>query len=173
MSENKALLVIDMLKDFVEENSVLEVPFARKIIPNIKNKINWAKAKNIPVIYVCDSHRRNDEEFVIWPSHALEGTSGAMVIDEIAPQEGDFLVRKRRYSAFLGTDLEILLKELNIKTLFITGILTNICVFFTAAEASMRGYEVIVYSDSVASTSKEDHRFALDQMKRVLKIKVV
>jgi len=173
MLDNKALLVIDMLRDFVKKNSSLEVPSARKIIPNIKNKINWAKAKGIPVIYICDSHREGDKEFINWPPHALEGTPGAKVIDEIAPQEGDFLVRKRRYSAFLGTNLEILLKELEIKTLFITGILTNICVFFTAAEAAMRGYEVIVYSDSVASTSKEDHCFALDQMRRVLKIKVI
>ncbi len=173
MRENKALLVIDMLKDFVEKDSSLEVPSARKIVPNIKSKINWAKAKGIPVIYICDSHREGDKEFINWPSHALEGTPGAKVIDEIAPQGGDFLIRKRRHSAFLGTNLEILLKELEIKTIFITGILTNVCIFFTAAEALMRGYEVIVYSDSVTSISQEDHRFALDQMRRVLKIKVI
>ena len=173
MSENKTLLVIDMLKDFVEEKSPLEVPFAREIIPNVKDKISLARAKDIPVIYVCDSHRKDDREFIDWPPHALEGTPGAKVIDEIAPQEGDFIVRKRRYSAFFGTDLEILLEELKVKTIFITGVFTNICVFFTAVEATVREYEVIVYSDSVASISKEDHHFALDQMKKIFKIKVI
>jgi nicotinamidase-related amidase len=127
----------------------------------------------MPIIYICDAHRENDKEFDSWPPHAVLGTKGAEVVEELKPQKEDFIVRKRRYSGFLGTDLELLLKELKVERLNIAGILTNICVFFTAAEAVMRDYEVVIYVDSVAALSKEDHKFALNQLKRVLKVKVV
>lgn len=166
------LLVIDMLNDFVREGAPLEVPQAREIIPNIREKINWARKNKIPVIYICDSHRAEDKEFNYWPPHAIEGTSGAEVVRELSPQKEDFVVKKRRYSAFLGTGLELLLRELEVGTLHITGILTNVCVLYTAAEAIMRDYEVVVYKDCVASTSSANHNFALDQMKNVLKIKI-
>jgi len=171
--KKEALLVIDMLNDFVEEGAVLEVPSARKIIPQIKKRIEEARKKQIKVIYICDAHQKNDKEFQSWPPHAISGTRGGEVNEEIKPQKRDFIVKKRRYSGFLGTDLDLLLRELRIEKIYIVGILTNICVFFTAAEASMRDYEVIVYADSVTTISERDHRFALAQLRDVLKIKVV
>ena len=169
----EALLVIDMLKDFVEREAPLEVPSARKILPKVKLRIEEARKKGIPVIYVCDAHRLKDEEFKRWPEHAILGTKGAEVVEELRPERSDFIVKKRRYSGFLGTDLDLLLKELKVEKLHLTGILTNICVFFTAAEAAMRDYKVAVYSDSVAALSEKYHKFALDELDRVLKIKVV
>jgi len=168
----EAFLIIDMLNDFVKEGSPLEVPDARRILPQIKKKIKWARENNIPIIYICDSHRTCDKEFNYWPPHALEGTEGAKIVDAISPSKEDFIVKKRRYSAFLGTELELLLRELEVSTLHIAGILTNICVLYTVAEAAMRGYKVIVYSDCVASISPEEHEFALNQMKNVLKVEV-
>lgn len=169
----EALLVMEMLKDFVERGAPLEVPSARKILPKVKLRIEEARKKGIPVIYICDAHRAQDEEFKRWPAHAILGTKGAEVVEELKPQKTDFVVKKRRYSGFLGTDLDLLLKELKVEKLHLTGVLTNICVFFTAAEAAMRGYEVVVYRDSVAALSEKDHKFALDQLDQVLKIKVV
>jgi len=169
----EALLIIDMLRDFVEEGAVLEVSSARGIIPRIKERIKEARERGIPIIYICDAHRENDKEFNSWPKHAVLDTKGADVVEELKPRSEDFIVRKRRYSGFLATDLELLLKELKVKRLKIVGILTNICVFFTAAEAAMRDYEVVVYADSVAALSEEDHKFALNQLKRVLKVEVV
>jgi len=169
----EALLIIDMLNDFVEEGAVLEVPSARKIIPKIKKRIEEARKKQIKIIYVCDAHQKDDKEFQKWPPHAIMGTQGAEIIEELRPQEEDFVVKKRRYSGFLGTDLDLLLRELRIGKIYIVGILTNICVFFTAAEASMRDYEVIVYADSVTTISEREHRFALAELRDVLKIKVV
>jgi len=169
----EALLIIDMLNDFVEEGAVLEVPSARKIIPKIKKRIEEARKKQIKIIYVCDAHQKDDKEFQKWPPHAIMGTQGAEIIEELRPQEEDFVVKKRRYSGFLGTDLDLLLRELRIEKIYIVGILTNICVFFTAAEASMRDYEVIVYADSVTTISEREHRFALAELRDVLKIKVV
>ena len=169
----EAFLVIDMLKDFVEREAPLEVPSARKILPKVKLRIEEARKKGIPVIYICDAHRSEDEEFKRWPKHAILGTKGAEVVEELRPEKTDFIVKKRRYSGFLGTDLDLLLKELKVEKLHLTGILTNICIFFTAAEATMRDYEVVVHSDSVAALSEKYHKFALDQLDQVLKIKVV
>jgi len=168
----EALLVVDMLNDFVKEGAPLEVPAAREILPRIGKKINWAREDKIPVIYICDSHRPTDREFNYWPPHAIEGTPGANVVEEIFPRGEDFVVKKRRYSAFLGTELDLLLRELKVNTLHLTGILTNICILYTACDAVMRDYEVVVYSDCVASVSLEDHDFALNQMRNVLKVKV-
>jgi len=85
--KKEALLVIDMLNDFVEKGAPLEVPLARKILPNIRKKIEWARKNKIPVIYICDSHRPEDKEFNWWPPHAIEGTSGAEIVKEISPQK--------------------------------------------------------------------------------------
>ncbi len=168
----EALLVIEMLNDFIEVGAPLEVPAARKILPYVKRRIKEAREKQIPIIYVCDSHRENDEEFGKWPKHAIYGTRGAEIIEELKPGKDDFIVRKRRYSAFLGTDLDLLLKELRIEKLHLVGVLTNICVFLTAVEAAMRDYEVVVYADSVAALSEQDHKFSLSQLKDVFKVKV-
>jgi nicotinamidase-related amidase len=168
----EALLVVDMLNDFVKEGAPLEVPAAREILPRIRKKIKWARENKIPVVYICDSHRPKDGEFTHWPAHAVEGTPGAEVVEEIFPQGEDFVVKKRRYSAFLGTELDLLLRELKVNTLHLTGILTNICILYTACDAVMRDYEVVVWSDCVASVSPQDHNFALNQMRDVLKVKV-
>ena len=170
--KKEALLVIEMLNDFVEVGASLEVPAARKILPYVKRRIKEAREKQIPIIYVCDSHRENDEEFSRWPKHAISGTRGAEVVGELEPEKDDFIVRKRRYSAFLGTDLDLLLRELRVEKVHLVGVLTNICVFLTAIEAVMRNYEVFVYADSVAALSEQDHRFSLSQLEDVFKVKV-
>lgn len=169
----RALIVIDMLKDFIEEGAVLEVPMGRKIIDNVKKLIKCARERKMPVIYVCDAHLMNDGEFEYWPPHAIKGTRGAEVIDELKPTEGDVIVEKRRYSGFYGTSLDLLLRENGVKELIMTGVLTNVCVFFTAADAFMRGYKVIVVSDGTAALSKKDHEWALEQARAVLKAEVV
>ncbi len=168
-----AVLVIDMLNDFVKPGAILEVPAARNIIDNIKKLIQVAHEKRIPVIYVCDSHRKGDKEFEAWPPHALEGTHGAEVIEELAPQRGDIIVRKRRYSGFFETDLDLTLRELKIQTLILTGILTDICVFFTAVDAFYRGYEIYIVSDGTASIDEKRHNDALEKLRMLARAKVV
>jgi len=170
--KKEALLVIDMLNDFVGRGAPLEVPAAQQILPYVKRRIEEARRKQIPVIYICDTHRENDEEFKKWPKHAISGTKGAEVVGELKPKKDDFIVRKRRYSAFLATDLDLLLREIEVERVYLVGILTNICVFLTAAEAAMRDYQVVVYADSVAALSEEAHRFALTQLRDVLKVRV-
>lgn len=169
----EALFVIDMLNDFVEKGAPLEVSAARAIIPNIQKRIREARQKDAIIIYLCDAHDLDDKEFTKWPPHALKGTRGAKIIKELKPNLEDIIVLKNRYSGFFGTNLADLLEVLNIEKIYITGILANVCVFFTAVEASMRDYEVVVWADSIAALSEEDEETALDQLERMLKIKVI
>ncbi len=173
MGEKRALLVVDMLNDFVLEGAPLEVASSRSIIPAIRRRIEEARSKDIPIVYICDAHQIDDEEFNLWPRHAVKGTEGAKVIRELTPSQGDIVVEKTRYSGFFRTNLEELLRELGVKKITIVGILTNICVLFTAADAVMRGFAVEIPRDSVAAATEEEHEFALKQMAKILGVRII
>ncbi|MFC1799687.1 cysteine hydrolase family protein [Candidatus Eisenbacteria bacterium] len=168
-----ALLVVDMLNDFVLPGAPLEVPAARAIVPAIRRRIGQAGEAGMPVLFLCDAHAEDDPEFKIWPMHAVRGTDGAAIVDELKPRVEDLVVEKTTYSAFHGTRLEEALNEIGARHLIITGILTNICVFFTAADAVMRGFGVEVARDSVAALTRDENDFALDQMAKVLKVEII
>jgi nicotinamidase-related amidase len=171
----EALLIIDMLNDFVLEGAPLEVPETRRIIPNIKREIEKARTEGYPVIYVCDRHAPDDREFSKfgWPKHAVKGTKGAEVVDELRPNEGDIVIEKTTYSGFYRTNLDETLKRLNIDSLRLTGCVTHICIMFTASDAVLRDYKVTVVEDSVAGITREDHEAAIRIMKNVLGVEVV
>jgi nicotinamidase-related amidase len=79
----------------------------------------------------------------------VAGTPGAEVVTELAPRDEDYVVPKRRYSGCFGTDLDMLLRELGVDTVVLTGLHTNICVRHTAADAFQEGYSVVVPTDAV------------------------
>jgi len=170
-----ALLIIDMLNDFVLPGAPLEVPETRTIIDAIRKQLELARREGRPVVYVCDSHAEDDPEFsrMGWPPHAVRGTHGAAVIEELAPLEMDPVVEKTSYSAFHQTGLEGLLQSRNIDHLTLTGCVTNICILYTAYDAVTRGYDVTVLSDCVADLETGDGTFARKQMTEVLGVKVV
>ncbi len=168
----KALIIIDMLNDFCDKESALFVPDNLKIIPLIKKEIENARALGIPIIYVCDSHDEDDEEFKLWPRHCVKGEHGAMIVDELKPEKNDIIIEKKTYSGFYKTKLENVLKKLNVDTLILTGCVTNICILFTAFDAFIRGYKVIVKKDCVAGLDKKESEFALKLMKNVLGVKI-
>ena len=170
----RALLVIDMLNDFLEEEGALYCgPTGRAIVPVVVDRIREAREAGEPVFFVCDRHTHGDREFEMFPAHCVTGTAGAGVIPELTHRGGDFVVPKRRFSAFYGTDLDLHLRELGVEELVLVGLCTNICVFFTAADARMRNYRVTVPEAGVASFDVEAHRFALGQMEKVLGVRVV
>ena len=168
----RALLIIDMLNDFILPGSPLEIPAARNIIASIKSVLNKARRKGIPIIYLCDQHQADDPEFQVWPPHAVKGTEGAEVVSELKPQPGDHIIVKTSYSGFFETKLESLLRRLGVDELILTGVVTNICILYTGAEAYMRGYRVSVSEEQVAALDEENHRFALRQLREVLKTRV-
>ena len=170
-----ALLIIDMLNDFVQPGAPLEVPGTRTIIDAIQEQLKRARAAGRPVIYICDAHTADDPEFsrMGWPPHAVRGTAGAAVISELVPAETDPVIEKTSYSGFHQTGLEGLLQSLGVERLLLTGCVTNICILYTAYEAVVRGYKVTVRSDCVADLAADDGAFALRQMAEVLGVEVV
>lgn len=170
----QALLVIDMLNDFVLPGAPLEVPRAREIVPALRRRIAEAREAGVDVVYVCDAHAPDDREFsrMGWPPHAVRGTEGARVVAGLAPREGEPVVRKTTYSGFHDSELQSVLSALGAEELVLTGCVTSICVFYTAADAVMRGYRVRVPVDAVAPLDEADGEFALRQMEKVLGVAV-
>ena len=102
----------------------------------------------------------------------LGGGDGARITTMIGPRDDDYFVLKPKHSGFYSTQLDLLLEHLGARTLILTGIQANICVLFTANDAYMRDYTLVVPSDCVASTDPADAEYALEQMRGVLKAQV-
>lgn len=166
------VLVIDMLRGFLEEGYPLYCgEKARYIIPNIQSLLEQELAQDSKIFFICDHHAPDDLEFKMFPPHCIEGTIQAEVIPELAKYPGE-IIAKKRYSGFFGTPLEQKLKKLNPDKLIICGILTNICVMHTTADARNRNYQVEVPVDCVASPDEVAHRFALEHIEKVLGAKL-
>lgn len=120
------------------------------------------------MIYACDRHLPDDPEFQTGPVHCVTGSVGADVVAGLRPLAGERVLAKRRYSAFFGTELDLVLSERGVTALSLVGVCTNICVLYTAADARMRGYEVTVVRDAVASFDPQAHAWALIELERTL-----
>ncbi len=163
-----------MIEDFAREGGALYCgPGVGRIIPVIQRELERARAAREPVIYLTDNHLPDDAEFKVFPPHAIVGTKGAEIIPEVAPEETDDVIPKRRYSGFFGTDLDITLREREIDTLRLVGDCTNICVLYTAADARNLGYAVEVVRDGVTSFDEEAHHDALRELEKTLGATIV
>jgi nicotinamidase-related amidase len=151
-----AILVVDMLNDFV--TGALACPRAQAIIPKTAELLAAARQYGVPVIFCNDAHIKGiDHELKLWGDHAIAGTPGAQVIPELNQSPKDFVVPKRRYSGFFHTDLDLLLTELGVNTVIMTGLHTHMCVRHTSADAYQLGYDVVVAKDATNSFTEEDY----------------
>ena len=167
---NKAVIIIDLLNDFVTGD--LKTERAARIVPNLKKLIEAARKHDVPVIYSNDAHYKHDFEVVRkWGAHAIKGTPGAQVIPELAPTEEDFIVEKRAYSGFYETGLEPLLRSLyggkGADTVILGGLHTHICVRHTTADAFFRGYKIIIANDGMEAFTQKEHKEGLKYLKEV------
>lgn len=164
----KALLIIDMLNDFVKPDGALYCgKKAEEIISEIAKLKKEFKEQGYPVIYLCDAHEPEDEEFSAFPPHCIKGTKGAQVVEELSPDSTDLVIYKTRFSGFYRTNLEAILRSLGIKELYLTGVCTSICVMDTAADAFYRGFKIKVPIKAVADFDEEFHNFALKRLKKI------
>jgi nicotinamidase-related amidase len=167
----RALLVVDMLNDFV--TGKIANPRAERIIPNIASLLEKARSEDDwLVVYANDAHFPGDFELKVWGEHAMAGTEGAEIIPEVAAAAGDFVLPKRFYSSFHETGLDSLLRQHGVETIVLTGQHTNICVRHTTADAFFRGYEVIVPRDGVEAISEEDHEAGLKYLEGIYKVEL-
>ncbi len=163
-ASESAVLVVDMQNDFVHPKGALFVPDAPKTVPAIARLLEKARKSGVPVFYTQDWHGEDDPEFAIWGRHAVAGTWGAEVVEDLTPEKGDVLIKKLRYDGFYGTSLDHLLRLKGVKHLVIVGTVANICVLHTAGSAALRWYNVVVPMDGVSALSEEDYHFALHQI---------
>ena len=160
-----AVVVVDMQNDFVKPNGKLYVPTAQATVPAIRKLLEKARDANVPIIYTQDWHFKNDPEFRIWGEHCVMNTWGAEIIDELKPMPDDILIRKRRYDAFFGTDLDYVLRHVvHADTLVIVGTVANICVLHTAGSAALNWYNVVVPIDGISALDEFDYYAALRQV---------
>ncbi len=169
--KSTAILVIDELGSL--DGSPLE-PILKAPTLNTAKIARAARAKSIPVIFANDAHIKGlDRELELWGEHGIAGTPEAQTSPELEQQDGDFLIEKRRYSAFFQTGLRLLLDELGVDTLVLCGFDTNICVVHTAADAYFNGFDLIVVSDATGTFLIGDQAEGLEYMNRCYAAKVV
>jgi biuret amidohydrolase len=174
-----ALLVVDMQHDFLDKDAGCYAPGSEEIVPRVARLIDAAREAAFPVIFTQEAHRPGGVDAgreadsgagagypgggpgSPVPPHCVEGTRGIEIVDELAPIPGDLRISKRRYSCFLGTDLDLLLRNLGVETLLVTGVDSNVCVLWTVGEAFQRDYHVRVVEDCVAGSNAEEHEAAL------------
>jgi len=173
MQGGRALIVIDMLNDFLDPKGALYCgERVRAIIPKVEHLIREFRGRGEPILYACDAHRPDDLEFQAFPAHCLKGSWGAEIIPELAPQPGDRVIEKTRFDAFFRTELEEVLRELGVSELWLCGVCTSICVMDTAAGAFYRGFRVVIPEKAVGDFDSEAHVFALKRMQKIYKAEI-
>lgn len=169
----KALIINDMENDFVDEKGALLVEKAAECVEPIKKLKAKMKKEGAPIIYVCDTHFKGDQEFDKWGAHTVDGTWGAQVIAELKPDDHDYVIKKWRYSAFFATPLDMLLRQLKVDTLVLTGVLTDVCIQHTAADAYYRGYKTIVPRNCTETITEERKAYALNFIEQMYDAEIV
>ncbi|KPV53193.1 isochorismatase [Kouleothrix aurantiaca] len=165
-----ALLFIDVINDleFIGGEALAEQVLA--IADNLAELRRRAKAAGLPVIYVNDNFGKWQSDFSKLLDHCLnDDVRGRQLAELLHPDSDDYFVLKPKHSGFFSTTLETLLAYLQARTLILAGVAGNICVLFTAQDAFMRDYELMVPADCVASNTPEDNQYALLHMRSILK----
>lgn len=172
-SNETALLLIDVINDLDFSNGKQLLEYAIPMADRIWHLQQRARRSRIPVIYVNDNFGRWRSDFKAQIEHCEQpGCLGKELVRKLHPDTDDYFVLKPKHSGFYSTTLDLLLRYLGCRNLILTGIATNICVLFTANDAYMRDYKLVVPRDCSAANSLSDHDYAIHQMESILKADV-
>lgn len=175
-SDRSALLVVDMQNGFCHpEGSFarldLDISMCQEAISGCTRLVSAARAAGVPVIYTRYVYRADYRDGGVLVQEILpaladikslaSGTWDAELVDELKPNDDEFVIDKNRYSAFYGTGLEPILTSLDVRNLVICGVTTNMCVETSARDASQRDYRVFVVSDATGELQRDRHEAAL------------
>jgi len=171
----RALIIVDMLNDFVDPAGALYCgPTIDPIVARIKDRLEFMESSNgAAVIYLCDSHAEDDLEFNRFPKHAVKGSYGAQIVSELTPNTKAYVIKKTRYSGFYGTDLAAILDKEKIESADVVGCCTSICVMDTVGGLANRDIEVLVPKGCVADFDQDAHAAALVRMESLYGAKLV
>jgi nicotinamidase-related amidase len=159
-----ALIVVDMQNDFVAPGAPMQSPAGLAMVPHLQRALACCREQGIPVIYTAHVHRTDGCDMGLL-GHAppiarrdalVAGSAGAAIFPEIAPRDDEIVIPKHRFSAFYGTDLEIILRGLGVTTVVITGVTTENCCHATARDAFFRDFQVVFLSDATATGDYPD-----------------
>ena len=178
-----ALAVVDMQNDFVDQDVGSYAIGAERMVTRIGRVIAAARRARVPIVFSQEVHRADgiDGGRLLWDGRSgwvtgrhpraapgeppappcIEGTTGSEIVDDLAPEPGDIRILKRRFSIFVGTELDMNLRRLGVDTLMIVGVCSDVCVLWTTGDAYQRDYRVHVLEDCVAGTSPQSHEAAL------------
>ena len=164
------LLIIDMISDFEFEDAEKLFDSALSAAHRISELKRAAKKAEVPVIYINDNFGKWQEDFrKITEKNLKAEVRGSEIVRLLKPQPDDYYALKPKHSAFYSTPLDLILAQLESEIIILTGISTDICILFTANDAYMRGYKIIIPTDCVAATDAQENETALKYIKRVLK----
>jgi nicotinamidase-related amidase len=165
-----ALVLLDVINDMDFEGAELLLPHALEAAPRIQALTQRAREADIPVIYVNDNFGRWRSDFRALIRHCTDpSVPGHPIVQMLLPKEDDYFILKPKHSGFFSTTLDVLLGYLYVRTLILAGYAGDICVLFTANDAYMRDFHLVVPCDCVASNDPDDNRRAVKQMERALK----
>ncbi|MGH4037336.1 MAG: cysteine hydrolase family protein [Sphaerochaeta sp.] len=166
-----ALLIVDMVKDFTDENGLVFYPQNKEVLPRIKKVLDVARENKMLVIFLQHCYRKDkfDKNLINMRKNCIEG-SGGEDIDEMLPVDvkKDYVIKKRRYSGFFGTDLDLVLRENKIENTIIVGTKTNCCIRATAMDSYYRDYNAIVLSDCVATNDEIVNQIHLKEIDKYI-----
>ena len=170
-----AIIVVDVQNDFCSEGGYFhkvlgsDLSMIKRLIPRLIQFIGEARDCGMMIVFIQNTRLRNHKsDSPSWllqqmklgrgvPQYTIEGRWGQDFVEGLQPLEGEPTVKKFRWSAFVNTNLDRILRSNNIKSLVITGVLTEGCVESTVRDSSFHDYYVVVVRDCVASTNKERH----------------
>jgi biuret amidohydrolase len=169
---NPVLVVVDIQEGgamSADEAGIPVMPGHAERVQRAQRLVAGARAAGVPVVFLQEVHRPSGVDFGreldgTEGVHCVEGRPGTDLEPSLRPETGEFHIVKRRYSGFIGTDLEIVLRGLRASTLILIGTLTDVCVHYTFADAHQRDFYVRVVSDCVGGSSQYRHDAALDAM---------
>jgi len=160
-----AMIVVDMQNDFVAAGAPMDTPAARDMVPNLARALDFCRKVGIRIVYTTHAHRRDGSDAGLfddlWPPIAskqglVDETPGIEIYPDLAPAPGEHIIKKHRYSAFFGTDLDIILREWGIESVIVTGTTTENCCHATARDAMFRNYRVAFLSDATGTFDYPD-----------------
>jgi ureidoacrylate peracid hydrolase len=157
-----ALLVVDLVNDYIEPAGLMPMEDGGPVIEASRRLAQAARAAGVHIVWIRPGHRDSqDRLFRKRIVHALEGTWGAELHDGLGVQESERILRKRRYSAFFATDLDLWLREHGIERVVVCGVALNICVRATVHDAFFLDYDVWVVRDASRATSEREEASSL------------
>ena len=159
------MIVVDMQNDFVAEGAMLRSAQAAAMVPRLAAALSFCREKGIRIIYTAHVHRKDGCDMGLYDdlyppiadrAALVDGTKGVEIFSELAPAANEHVIKKHRYSAFHGTDLDLILREWGITTVIVSGTTTENCCHATARDAMFHNYKVVFLSDATGTFDYPD-----------------